>query len=79
MGLKLVLCFNGFIIYIPYISLVFTIQRFLVYFQGRVTITTGREFIYLFLAAPHVGSLFLTRDQTRAPCIGSMASYPLDH
>ena len=22
---------------------------------------------------------FLTRDQTQAPCIGSVASYPLDH
>ena len=26
----------------------------------------------------HVGSSSLTRDQTRAPCIGSVESYPLD-
>ena len=27
----------------------------------------------------HVGSSSLTRDRTRAPCIGSTESYPLDH
>ena len=27
----------------------------------------------------HVGSSSLTRDQTQAPCIGSVESYPLDH
>ena len=27
----------------------------------------------------HVGSSFLTRDRTRAPCIGSVESYPLRH
>ena len=27
----------------------------------------------------HVGSSSLTRDWTRAPCIGSTESYPLDH
>ena len=27
----------------------------------------------------HVGSSSPTRDQTLAPCIGSMESYPLDH
>ena len=27
----------------------------------------------------HVGSSSPTRDRTRAPCIGSVASYPLDH
>ena len=27
----------------------------------------------------HVGSSFLTRDQTPAPCVGSVESYPLDH
>ena len=27
----------------------------------------------------HVGSSSPTRDRTRAPCIGSMVSYPLDH
>ena len=27
----------------------------------------------------HVGSKSLTRDQTQAPCIGSMGSEPLDH
>ena len=32
-----------------------------------------------FSCGMHVGSSFPTRDQTRAPCIGSMESYPLDH
>ena len=27
----------------------------------------------------HAGSSSLTRDRTRAPCIGSVESYPLDH
>ena len=27
----------------------------------------------------HVGSTSLTKDQTQAPCIGSMESYPLHH
>ena len=27
----------------------------------------------------HAGSSSLTRDQTQAPCIGSVESYPLDH
>ena len=27
----------------------------------------------------HVGSSFLTRDQTQAPCIGSVEPYPLHH
>ena len=44
-----------------------------------------KRLIYLFLAVPglscgmHVGSISPTRDQTRAPCIGSVESYPLDH
>ena len=32
-----------------------------------------------FSCSMHVGSSSLTRDQTRAPCIESTESYPLDH
>ena len=28
---------------------------------------------------PHVGFSFLTRNPTQAPCVGSVASQPLDH
>ena len=31
------------------------------------------------LQSQHVGSSFLTRDPTQAPCIGNMESQPLDH
>ena len=34
---------------------------------------------YVFLATRHLGSSSQTKDQTHAPCIGSVESQPLDH
>uniref|UniRef100_A0A8C0A3K3 Mediator of RNA polymerase II transcription subunit 21 n=1 Tax=Bos mutus grunniens TaxID=30521 RepID=A0A8C0A3K3_BOSMU len=41
--------------------------------QGEVLVAACRIFTVA------VGSSLLTRDQTQAPCVGSMESWPLDH
>ena len=55
-------------------------------FRSSAPFFKKKLFIYLFiLVAPglrygmHLGSSSLSRDRTRAPCIGSVESYPLDH
>ena len=41
---------------------------------GMWTLTCGMQILS---CGMHVGSSSLTRDQTQAPCIGSVESYPL--
>ena len=66
-------------------ALFFKINLLIYLFLAALDLSCSMQDLFLVAAcgllscSMNAGSSYPTRDQTRAPCIGSTESYPLDH